>query len=69
LKIKNPIVVKGYSTYILLQDNIRGVRSHHLGLDITIVILLILILIILGLKRNTPRFLRRYPYNIKGKIE
>jgi len=65
LKIKNPIVVKGYSTYILLQDNIRGVRSHHLALNITIVVLLILILIILELKRNTPRFLRRYPYNMK----
>lgn len=65
LEIRNPIEVKGYSTYILLHHNIRGVRSHHIGLDITIVILLILILLILGLKRNTPRFLRRYPYNMK----
>ena len=65
LEIRNPIEVKGYSTYILLHYNIRGVRSHHIGLDITIVILLILILLILGLKRNTPRFLRRYPYNMK----
>ncbi len=65
LEIENPIEVKGYSTYILSQNNIRGIRSHHIGLDITIVVLLILILIILGLKRNTPRFLRRYPYNMK----
>ena len=65
LKIGTPIGVKGHSMHILLQDNIRGVRSHPVGLDITIVVLLILLLIILELKRNTPRFLRRYPYNMK----